>query len=122
MKETTREEALPLQRPSTEAGEVALSFLLRGGVFAAAILLGFAWAGSLMAGKPLQVPTSFAQLGSGEMDLWDHLGAAGALTLGATPIVRVAFTIPLFARAGERLQVWVALGVLLLLGVGAFFA
>lgn len=120
---STPEVAREAAAPRSVAGvELLLSYLLLAGVLGAALLLGVAWAGSLWEGRPLGVVSSLDQLFRGEAQGWDRLATWGILTLGATPVARVAFTIPVFARAGERRQAWIAAGVLALLLAGSLLA
>ncbi len=98
--------------------ELLLALVLRGGVLSAASLLGAALAISLLFGLPIHG-------GGGSLqDLWQghtpglqSLAQLGILALALTPVARVALSIPIFARAGERKQALIGLGVLLLLAL-----
>ncbi|AKU92823.1 DUF1634 domain-containing protein [Vulgatibacter incomptus] len=99
-------------------GELAIALLLRGGVVLAALLLAAALVGSLVFGTPLsQEGVSLGRIFSGESRGLDALALVGLLIMGATPVARVALSIPVFAKAGERSQALIGLGVLVLLAV-----
>jgi uncharacterized membrane protein len=106
-------------RVAVAAAELRLGLLLRGGVSLAGILLALAWIGAVTTGVPLQsggVPLS--HILRGKVSGWDMLAQLGILSLGITPVARVLLSIPIFARAGERSQAWIAAAVLALLMLG----
>lgn len=105
-----------LAPPMESKGDAAIALLLRGGVFAAAGLLGAALAGSLLLGVPLQGQGApLHEVFAGQAPLFESFAQLGILALGITPVARVLLSIPIFAREGDRSQAWIGIGVLVLL-------
>lgn len=100
-----------------DAGDQALALVLRGGLFLAAGLLGAALAASLLFRIPLVGGEGFLALppGGGMAAAIGVSARLGIVLLGLTPVARVALSVPIFARAGEKSQALLALGVLILL-------
>ncbi|HEY0840354.1 MAG TPA: hypothetical protein VGD74_09230 [Vulgatibacter sp.] len=108
--------------PAVDAGDQALALVLRAGLFLAAGLLGAALAASLLFRVPLVDGGGLLSLPtSGGMAAAVGLSARlGIVLLGLTPVARVALSVPIFARSGERSQALVGLGVLVLLLLSMF--
>jgi len=102
---------------ASDAGDQALALILRGGLFLAAGLLGAALAASLLFRIPLVGTGGFFAIppGSGMDEAVNVAARLGIVLLGLTPVARVALSVPLFARAGEKSQALFGLGVLILL-------
>ncbi|HWV37970.1 MAG TPA: hypothetical protein VN033_05780 [Vulgatibacter sp.] len=106
-----------VEAQADDPGDWALALVLRAGLLLAAALLGAALAASLLFRIPLVGDEGFLALPP-EGGLAAMVGISahlGIVLLGLTPVARVALSVPLFARAGERSQALIGLGVLALL-------
>lgn len=120
----SRVEAIELQAPTRDLaaeGEAALALVLRGGVAVATVMLVAALVTSIYLGVPLVGHTfPVNELFTGQHDAVQILAQLGLLALCVTPLLRVAFSVLVFGRAGEPRQAWIAAGVLCLLILGMF--
>lgn len=111
--------------------QIWLSRLLITGVWIAASLCAVGIVLSLIQGTPAPPRAPFAGVAQGLDSPWGVVRSAlrfegpgvmalGILALVATPVLRVAISLVLFARQRDRLYVCVTAIVLVLLGIGLF--
>lgn len=105
-----------------DAGDRALALVLRAGLYLAAGLLGAALAASLLFRIPLVDGGGLLSIppGGGMAAAVGLSARLGIVLLGLTPVARVALSVPIFARSGERSQALFGLGVLFLLLLSMF--